>query len=125
MNNDIVADLNHLLKEKVRNAYWVVDDGHDMDAMVFTNLNLSKAEKAIEEMGIMEHGHRPETIFVDFEANDQITPDLLEKIILDEDKTDWPEDLDEQIERKWHMQKRKINNESPCISWPAQPFFGR
>jgi hypothetical protein len=120
-----MVDLDQLLKREVRNAYWIVDDGQDEDSMVFTNLNLSKAEKALEEMGIMEQEERPETIFVDFEAADQITPDLLEKIIFEEDKADWPEDLDEQIERRWHMQERKINNESSRISWPTQSFFGR
>jgi hypothetical protein len=107
VEDDLVVDLDQLLKKEICNAYWVVDDGQDGDAMVFTNLNLSKAEKAIEEMGIMEQGNRPETIFVDFEAADQITPDVLEKIILDEDKADWPEDLDERIERSWHMQKKE------------------
>lgn len=119
MNNGLMVDLDPLVKKEIRNACWVVDDGLDEDAMVFTNLNLSRAEKSLEEMGIMEQGDRPETISVDFEVVDQITPDLLEKIIFDEDKADWPEDLDEQIERRWHMQERKINNESSRISWPT------
>src|SRR5512133_4210938 len=97
VNEYLMVDLDPVLKKEIRDAWWVVDDGLDEDAMVFTDLNLSKAGKAIEEMGIMEQGERPETIFVDFKAADQITPDLLEKIILDEEKADWPEDLDEQI----------------------------
>ena len=89
MNDDLMVDLDQLLKEEMHPVYWIVDEiDPDGDALIFTNLNLLKAEKAIEEMGALDQKDRLETICVDNEADDRITPDILQKIILKEKQAD-------------------------------------
>lgn len=96
-----MVELAQLFEEELHPAYWIIDDiycADDADALVFTNLNLLKAEQALDnEMGANEQSGELETICVDYEADDQITPDLLEKIILEQEQVEWADEPEEQI----------------------------
>jgi len=102
-----MVELDQLLQEEMRPIYWVVDDIHVDDALVFTNLNLVQAEKVSEEMGALDQKNRLETICIGSEVDDRITPDILQKIILEENQADWP---DEPLIHSLPGEERKSNS---------------
>lgn len=97
MNTNLMVDLDVFLKNKLSQIFLCSEgDLATDDALIFSNLNLSKAEKAIAEMGTSEHKDKQETICVDQGVDDRITVDVLQKIVLEEqaEQMEWPDEGD-------------------------------